>query len=128
MSEFPHHDWKLWKFTSTSRNKRYWQELSRRYVSGKDAEAEAEVRDMLDDLAQRHHLKSLEDWNRLSLHRVGDRMYRNFKYLGGLKKVLEKIYPHHSWAHSAIFEAKGAEQRAIKNVMQGFFPQERLKE
>src|SRR4051794_2085984 len=91
MSHIPDHHWKPWLFPKSPGS--WWTDLSILFSKG-DAVAEEAVRMFLDDLAVKHGLTSLDQWEAFAPYQhlvVAD--LRRLQYLGGVHAALAQLYP-----------------------------------
>ena len=122
-TEFPEHAWIMWRFTSRLPEK-WWEQLSSAFKAD-DIVASTAVRLYIEDLAQEWSIQSLHDWYRIPARRIGTTHLDRLRSLGGLSRVLVKLYPYHPWNLARFTSAgkKASQKQAFRSVA-GMVPDE----
>ena len=110
MTEFPDHAWLPWRFSKLPA--RWLDELSSGFQAGAPL-ALACVRNFVEDLAQKHGVIDVEDWKQVNVEQLAKTDAAYLYKLGGIIKVLQKLYPDIIWNTKSDAHSKKVTQRLL---------------
>jgi len=90
MEHYIEHHWKPWKFRQSSRG--WWSELASRFAAY-DVEAEAKVREYLEDLASELKLNSYIELANYSISKLSPTTIKRIRHFGSLPHLIARLAP-----------------------------------
>ena len=110
-SIYPEHNWTPWKFARVSNG--FW-------------DSKKNQQDLIDWLTETLHIKTLDDWYRVSLEQIARFVSpTSIKNAQQLAQVLQELYPTHTWDVEKLTTRKGpikAAQRLLTAMVRELFP------
>jgi len=88
---FPKHKWEMWKFPKSPAG--FWASAS----ESRSAETVAILATLLNQIKQRNHLQTMDDWYRVNKLMIGHANRSRLKNFGGLQSALRLVFPSHPW-------------------------------
>lgn len=114
MQAFPQHNWHPWRFRISPIG--WWEKIAVKYHNN-DPLALQLITTYIQELGEKFKIKNLSDWYRVGESRLGWKR-KHLEPLGGLARVLEKVYPDHPWqAHLFKLQAKRSTQYLIFSML-----------
>lgn len=122
MVAYPEHEWKIWQFKRQPL--KFWKQLAIRLQTG-DKEALKFATNFVKDLEETGGIKTLEDWYGVSIvEKFGSTVHTHVKLMGGLRKILKKVYPNHKWSEKLFLGERSdrARQKTLNTHVYSLLP------
>jgi len=112
MVEYPEFHWKYWEFTSVPAT--WFRTVVDSFARG-DVVASVVVRQIVEDVAEKNSIQSIDEWNAFPAFKVKWQPIRGQKFM----RLLHALYPDHKWGkEQSVPTWKGAAgtERSLKKL------------